>query len=620
MKKLIAAFMFLSVCGLTFAAPKKGKSNNIKLDPKKKFAIEGVELGSLEEFQDCATLNNKGEITWNQDSDWAYLSYGWELRGIDMSEYAGLKFELASSMEQKVTIKVENPACTGTSAVLFGTDKTAVLFFNGVGASWHEGAAWNDMNKPDPAEGYKIYIGIEAKDKAINTVFKSIELLSKKDYPDADQLKILGVPFGSQFWNARVIGNEITWQKGTTGGDAGWNFAGIDLSEYDRVRIEIESNNAPRLGLRICDTNHNNWHGYDNQIEPNVYEVDLSGEGASWIGDNAGPFDKSQGLQIFFQTWVDNNKPLPKDYKTVVKSIQLLKGKRVVNENLMIEGAAFGTRGWDSNVYDGGIIEWKGDDKYAAAGWNVKGVDFSKYKKIRIELSPESANLPLVLRFVQNNGKCDKQFYPIAPNVLEAKLDGSDYDMTSENEKWDDSLGIEEINVRLWGAKALKAGDRTIVKSVTLLKEDNEIPQPESLVLNGAKLGSKKDGNSWIDENFAINWNKANYIECGWKVEKLEGDILEIKVTSTDVPLHLKIRELRSAGNETEWEDDGSHIFRINLKTKRQITAKSGNKAPVWERLSEAFNFSEGAEIFLLPANGVFKEGKKTLVEYIKVE
>lgn len=615
MKKLFVTFLFLSVCALTFAAPKKGKSNNIKLDPKKKFAIEGVELGSLEEFQDCASLNDKGGIIWNQDSDWELLAYGWELRGIDMSEYAGLKFELASSMEQRVRVKVENPACTGTSAVVFEADKTAVLFFNGSNASWHEGAAWNDMNKPDPAEGYKIYIGIEAKDKAINTVFKSIELLSKKDYPDTDELKILGVPFGSQIWKARITGNEITWLKGDTGGDAGWNFGGIDLSEYDRVRIEIESNTAAHLGLRICDSEHNNWHGYDNQIEPNVYEVDLSGEGASWLGDNAGPFDKSKGLQIFLQTW-----DRKKEEKTVVKSIQLLKGKRVVNENLMIEGAAFGTRGWDSNVYDGGVIEWKGDDKYAAAGWNVKGVDFSKYKKIRIELSPESANLPLVLRFVQNNGKCDKQFYPIAPNVLEAKLDGSDYDMTSENEKWDDSLGIEEINVRLWGAKALKAGDRTIVKSVTLLKEDNEIPQPESLVLNGAKLGSKKDGNSWIDENFAINWNKANYIECGWKVEKLEGDILEIKVTSTDVPLHLRIRELRSAGNETEWEDDGSHIFRINLKTKRQITAKSGNKAPVWERLSEAFNFSEGAEIFLLPANGVFKEGKKTVVEYIKVE
>ena len=284
MKKLFLTLLLSSLCALTFAAPKKGKSNNIKLDPKKKFAIEGVELGSLEEAQVCASVNNKGEIIWNQDCDWNFFGCGWELRGIDMSKYAGLKFELASSMEQRVRIKVENPACTGTSAVVFDENKQAYVFFNGSNASWHEGDAWTDINKPDPAEGYKIFVSIEAKDKAINTVFKSIELLSKEDYPDADELKILGVPFGSQIWKARITGNEITWLKGDTGGDAGWNFVGIDLSEYDRVRIEIESNTAAHLGLRICDSEHNNWHGYDRQIEPNVYEADLSGEGASWLG------------------------------------------------------------------------------------------------------------------------------------------------------------------------------------------------------------------------------------------------------------------------------------------------------------------------------------------------
>ena len=614
MKKLIATFMFLSVCALTFAAPKKGKSNNIKLDPKKKFAIEGVELGSLEEAQVCASVNNKGEIIWNQDCDWNFFGCGWELRGIDMSKYAGLKFELASSMEQRVRIKVENPACTGTSAVVFDENKQAYVFFNGSNASWHEGDAWTDINKPDPSEGYKICIWIEEKDKAINTVFKSVELLSKEDYPDADELKILGVPFGSQIWKARITGNEITWLKGDTGGDAGWNFGGIDLSEYDRVRIEIESNTAAHLGLRICDSEHNNWHGYDRQIEPNVYEADLSGEGASWLGDNAGPLDKSKGLQIFLQTW-----DRKKEEKTLVKSIQFLKGKRIVNENLMIEGAAFGTCGWDSNVYDGGVIEWKGDDKYAGAGWNVKGVDFSKYKKIRIELSPESANLPLVLRFAQNYGKCEKQLYPVAPNVFEAKLDGSGYDFISGNEKWDDSIGIEEICVRLWGAKAVKAGDRTIVKSVTLLKEDNEIPQPESLVLNGAKLGSKKE-RAWLDENFAINWYnaKTEYYMCGWKLEKLDGDILEIKVTSTDVPLKLRIREYAN-NNESSWLDDGTHSFIINLKTKQQKSGQSW-RAAEWNKDTKAFDFSKGCEIVLEPANGVFKDGKKTVVEYIKVE
>lgn len=608
MKKLIAAFMFLSVCGLTFAAPKKGKSNSIKLDPKKKFAIEGVELGSLEWTQKYASLNDKGEIVWKYDTGEDWLHYGWDLRGTDMSEYAGIKIEFTSKEKQDIKFVVKNPAAVGDWTFPTQVGNVMYVMFNGTG-KWY-----GDMKNPDPAKGYEMYFLVEAKNKYSKTAIKSIELLSKEDYPDADELKILGVPFGSQIWNARIIGNEITWLKGDTGGDAGWNFGGIDLSEYDRVRIEIESNTAAHLGLRICDSEHNNWHGYENQIEPNVYEVDLSGEGASWLGDNAGSFDKSKGLQIFLQTW-----DRKKEEKTVVKSIQLLKGKRVINENLMIEGAAFGTCGWDFNVYDGGIIEWKGDDKYACAGWNVKGVDFSKYKKIRIELSPESANLPLVLRFAQNNGKCDKQFYPVAPNVLEAKLDGSDYDMTSENEKWDDSIGIEEICVRLWGAKAVKAGDRTIVKSVTLLKEDNEIPQPESLVLNGAKLGSKKE-RAWLDENFAINWNnaKTDYSMCGWKLEKLDGDILEIKVTSTDVSLRLRIREYANK-NESSWLDDGTHIFRINLKDKKQESRGSW-KASEWNKNTKAFDFSQGCEIVLEPVNGVFKDGKKTLVEYIKVE
>ena len=609
MKKLLSTILLISaVLATVFAAPKKGKSKNIKLDPKKKFAIEGVELGSLEWTQKYASLNNKGEIIWKYDTGEDWLHYGWDLRGTDMSQYAGLKIEFTSKEKQDIRFVVRNPAAVGDWTFPTQVGNVMYVMFNGVG-KWY-----GDMENPDPTKGYEMYFLVEAKNKYSKTAIKSIELLSKIDYPDADELKILGVPFGSQIWKARITGNEITWLKGDTGGDAGWNFGGIDLSEYDRVRIEIESNTAAHLGLRICDSEHNNWHGYDMQIEPNVYEVDLSGEGASWLGDNAGPLDKSKGLQIFLQTW-----DRKKEEKTVVKSIQLLKGKRVINENLMIEGAAFGTCGWDSNVYDGGVIEWKGKDKYAGAGWNVKGLDFSKYKKIRIELSPESANLPVVLRFAQNNGKCDKQFYPVAPNILEAKLDGSGYDMTPENEKWDDSLGIEEINVRLWGAKAVKAGDRTIVKSVTLLKEDNEIPQPESLVLNGAKLGSSRE-RTYVGNDFAINWtlSKNNYTKCGWKLEKLDGDILEIKVTSTDVPLRLRIREYANK-NESSWLDDGTHIFRINLKDKKQ-ESRGSRKASEWDKYTKAFDFSQGCEIVLEPVNGVFKDGKKTVVGYIKVE
>ena len=138
--------------------------------------------------------------------------------------------------------------------------------------------------------------------------------------------------------------------------------------------------------------------------------------------------------------------------------------------------------------------------------------------------------------------------------------------------------------------------------------------------MNGAKLGSKKE-RAWLDENFAINWYnaKTEYYMCGWKLEKLDGDILEIKVTSTDVPLRLRIREYANS-NESSWLDDGTHIFRINLKNKKQINAKGGEKASEWDKMSKPFDFSRGCEIVLEAANGVFKEGKKTVVEYIKIE
>ena len=82
--------------------------------------------------------------------------------------------------------------------------------------------------------------------------------------------------------------------------------------------------------------------------------------------------------------------------------------------------------------------------------------------------------------------------------------------------------------------------------------------------------------------------------------------------------MHLKIRDNKK--NEAEWEDDGSHLFSIDLKTKKMLRANGNKKDPYWTSQTKAFDFSEGAEIVLLPANGVYKEGKKNVVEYAKVE
>ena len=607
MKKLLTTIFLLSVVfSLSFAASNKGKSNNIKLDPKKKFVIEGAELGSLEWAQSESSVSNKGEIIWNHESGNSWLHCGWELRGTDMSQYGGLKIELASGQKQDVRVEVANPSVNGLATTTIPNDGLVYVFFSGQGKSYGE------YKNPDPKEGYEIRFIVEEKNKYAKTVIKNIELIKKEDVPDASNLDLLGVPFGTSGWHTRILGNEITWPKGSSDGNAGWNLEGIDLSEYDRVRIELESNDATGLHISFNQKDGKNYYTFSNPVEKNVYEADLSGEGYSYKNEDSVTPDKSEGFSIDVRTW--NEKPRTKDQKTVVKSIQLLKGKKMMNENLMLLGTNFGSSGWNGYVHEGGIIEWiPSKDKNAGMGWNVKDIDFSEWDKILVEL--ESTNVPVWLEMVQNNNRMGGN--EIRPNIYEIKLDGSEGSVWPPDAKWDPSKKIDEIQIRC--NKVSKAGLKTKVKSVTLIKEENEVPQPERLILNGSKLGSKKS-RAYVDENFAINWEhiKNGYAQCGWKLEKLEGEILEVKVSSTDVQLRLRIRDIAN-NNETDWLDDGSHIFRINLKNKLMQSGKNWKSAE-WTKITKAFNFSQGCEIVLEPYNGVYKEGMKTVVEYIKVE
>ena len=607
MKKLISLIllctMMLPVC---FGASKKEKSKYIKLEPKKKFAIEGVELGS--DNWPEAKLTKKGEIIWNQDED-DYQQIGWDLRGIDLSKYAGIRFEMATGQYlDDFHVWLENPSSYGDWGFNFARDGVAYVFFNG------QNRGWGNMKDPDPEEGFLISMGGTVKPFK-KTVIKSIELIRKEDVPDASNLDLLGVQFGTVIYQSYVIGNEIIWVKGDSEGNAGWDLSGIDLSEYDRARIEIESSTTNNYGIRLCDSDYENWHGFNEQVEPNVFEFNLTGEGASWVEDNGTDFDTSKGLLIIIGPW---NRT--KEEKTVVKSIQLLKGKKSLNENLMIEGCILGTCGCNATAYESGLIvwEWDGKERWPRIGWDVRDVDFSKYTKIRIEFEPKASTLPLQVALYQGGPDCGVVFDAVSNSFIEANLDGSYCDYVWSNKgKWDPSKKIDEIWVRY--NEISTNGEKSIIKSVTLLDDEVKAPLPDNLMLNNSKLGSEKD-NAKVNENYEIIWSKSNYAACGWRFEDLEGDYLEIKVSSTDVPLRLRIRTNINENEASYIDDDGSHIFRINLKNKKQIDAKGNEKAPEWVKSTKAFNYQDGGDIILEPANGVYKDGKKTVVEYIKVE
>lgn len=570
----------------------------------KPYNINGVKLGSTKWQAEVS----ENIITWKKGFDNG--NAGWNFSDIDLSAYERIRVEIESSNTSN-SLRIAQ----GDWSNNHGFEKTGKNVYE----AYLSGSNSFDRDLPplEPSKGLIICFDQwnngepRAEDKT--TVVKSIKFFKPGEYDESGALSLLGRSLGGIEDNCEIQDNIITWKKGTKEGNAGWNLSGINLSEYASAKITIEKTDVNLGGLYISDRNAQKWKRMI-EVAPNTYELLLTGENSD---STEPPIDTSEGVQLRIQLY--NNKPLKKNMKTIVKSIELSKDTEEINENLRIEGVEFSSSKRNAFVSDGGVIDWEWDkkEKYPFCGWNVKGIDLSDYKGIRIEL--ESTDIPVEIGMIQNEGAVCHTFYnEKTPGVYEAMFDGSEYSsIWPEGSSWNTSNGIEEIQIRV--KKLSKKGLKTVVKSISLIsKDEQEIQQPAQLVLNGAKLGSMKN-HAWIGDDFSINWKKNSWNECGWRVEKLDGEVLEIKVSSSDVPLRLRIRTL-DYKNGVSYIDDGSHIFKINLKTKKQINQKGDQKAPEWEETTKKVDYSQGAYITLETNGGVYKEGKKTVVEYIKVE
>lgn len=570
----------------------------------KPYNVMGVKLGSTKWQAEVS----ENIITWKKGFDNG--NAGWNFSDIDLSAYERVRVEIESSNTSN-SLRIAQ----GDWSNNHGFEKTGKNVYE----AYLSGSNSFDRDLPplEPSKGLIIcfdqWNNGEPRTEDKTTVVKSIKFFKPGEYDESGALSLFGRSLGGIEDNCEIQDNIITWKKGTKEGNAGWNLSGINLSEYASAKITIEKTDVNLGGLYISDRNAQKWKRMI-EVAPNTYELLLTGENSD---STEPPIDTSEGVQLRIQ--LCNNKPLKKNMKTIVKSIELSKDTEEINENLRIEGVEFSSSKRNAFVSDGGVIDWEWDkkEKYPYCGWNVKGIDLSDYKGIRIEL--ESTDIPVEIGMIQNEGGICHTFYnEKTPGVYKAMFDGSEYSsIWPEGSSWNTSNGIEEIQIR--AQKLSKKGLKTVVKSISLIsKDEQEIQQPAQLVLNGAKLGSKKN-HAWIGDDFSINWKKNSWNECGWRVEKLDGEVLEIKVVSSDVPLRLRIRTL-DYKNGVSYIDDGSHIFKINLKTKKQINQKGDQKAPEWEETTKKVDYSQGAYITLETNGGVYKEGKKTVVEYIKVE
>ena len=284
------------------------------LDKKERFPIEDIRLGSINNAN--ASLSENGEIIWNKKSKADYYDFGWALTRTDLSQYAGLRIEMAPNQKQDVTVKIRNRLCDDEWCFTVKDDGIVYAFFDGSGKSW------GNMQVPPKGTGYTVLFTVPAK-KYKKTVIKSVELIKKEDVPSyPSELELMGKAFGSVNIQSHIIGNTIIWAQGSNDCSAGWYLYGIDLSEYNKVRIELEDNEIEKLNLVLADNEWDNWTVFE-EVEPNVFEADLSGENRLW-GAEKGIIDRSQGMLIFFHPDC-GDKPLYKYFTTTVKSVELIK-------------------------------------------------------------------------------------------------------------------------------------------------------------------------------------------------------------------------------------------------------------------------------------------------------
>ncbi len=280
-----------------------------------------------------------------------------------------------------------------------------------------------------------------------------------------EQTAPFSVVLGTTNLRAYVEGNTIFWCEGFNDSSAGWNFTGVDLSEYERVRIEIKDDD-PDLNLILCDGRWKNWHCYS-RIAPKVFEAPLSGQGARWLDTDAHPINPKDGLMVMLQKL--ENEIRQSESRTLVKSIRFLKK----NEDVFDAGE-FGifNRALGS-IENGSLVKqnqiyWKKGNKDMKCGWNLVGVDLSEYKAVRIEF--EKNDLELELTLADKNWQNWASFKNINPWTIEARFSGE-----GAAWKWNDFSPYDKsegllLFLRCYSEKPLKKDKKTIIKKIELVK------------------------------------------------------------------------------------------------------------------------------------------------------
>lgn len=327
MKKQISILLLTLSLTFAFAVPKTPKGT--KLSVKKKFAIEGVELGSISWGK--GKLTAKGEILWTETNEWQEI--GWDFRGLDMSQYGAMRIELVKGNNDELRVLLTNAECTEDWVWTF-SNNVAFVYFNGFGKGW------GNLKDLNTQEGFLIRIAGENLQNS-KTVIKKIELFTKDIISDNKNYNLKGVSLGSTQCNSSISDDgtiEWIWDGEENNPWIGWDVSNIDLSDMDRIRIEVDSSDV-YLDIRLIQ---DGCHIGIRPISSHLLVAKFDGIANYWTWPEGAKWDPSKKIERI-DIRVNSSNFSQNGYKSKIKAVELVpKNHGEVPEDFVkIKGGTF---------------------------------------------------------------------------------------------------------------------------------------------------------------------------------------------------------------------------------------------------------------------------------------
>ena len=231
-----------------------------------------------------------------------------------MSQYGAMRIELVKGNNDELRLRLTNAECTEDWVWTF-SNNVAFVYFNGFGKSW------GNLKELNTQEGFLIRIGGENLQNS-KTVIKKIELFPKEIIPDNKAYNLKDVLLGSTQRNSAISDDgtiEWIWDGKEKNPWIGWDVSNIDLSDMDRIRIEVDSSDV-YLDIRLIQ---DGCHIGIRPISSHLLVAKFDGIANYWTWPEGAKWDPSKKIERI-DIRVNSSNFSQNGYKSKIKAVELI--------------------------------------------------------------------------------------------------------------------------------------------------------------------------------------------------------------------------------------------------------------------------------------------------------